>query len=219
MHFASYYRWLVYQHLFGQPKALTNLLDIGTDDGGFIARLQAEQSVALERSLPSLRRVSQGHRVCADGTAVPFENATFDHVLLSDVIEHVENDHALVREATRVVKQGGTLWLSTTATDFALFPAFITSRAERSWGHVRKGYDPKKLVALIGEDFNCHFVIWPEVVFRRLYLLTWLCASTLPWIAQRLVHFSFRLDRNLMDFEPHKGHIYICATHVGAESG
>src|SRR5687768_6618373 len=96
MHFASHYRWLVYQHLFGMPTAPPALLDIGSDDGGFIERIQAHLSVAIDRSPRALRNVRSGFAVCADGTRLPLRDTTFHHVILSDVIEHVANDRALV---------------------------------------------------------------------------------------------------------------------------
>ncbi len=144
MHFASHYRWLVYRHLFGDPAPAEMLLDLGSDDGGFVARIPARRSVAVDRAIDPLRGAPADLCICADGTRLPFHGAIFDHAVLSDVIEHVEDDEALVSSVTRHLKVGGTLWLSTTAREFTLVPRFITRRAERSWGHVRKGYTPER---------------------------------------------------------------------------
>jgi SAM-dependent methyltransferase len=43
------------------------------------------------------------------GESIPFADATFDAILLNEVIEHVTNDRDTVREALRVVKPGGKI--------------------------------------------------------------------------------------------------------------
>jgi SAM-dependent methyltransferase len=211
MHFASYYRWLVYQHLFGAPRATSTLLDIGCDDGGFVARIPARTSVALDLNLASLRRAHTNQKVCADGTRMPFRDAVFDLVIVSDVIEHVEDDVALLAQATRHVRHGGTLWLSTTAAQFTLFPPQITARAERSWGHVRKGYVPERLVRQIGDGFDCELVEWPETIFRHIYVLLWLCAKWSPTLARGMAYLCFLLDQRWRSSQRKQGHLYVQA--------
>jgi hypothetical protein len=93
-----------------------------------------------------------------------------------------------------------------------LFPPRITARAERSWGHVRKGYAPERLVALIGDGFDCQVVEWPEPVFRRAYLLLWICSKWAPALARLLAACCFLTDRRLRRQERRNGHIYIRAT-------
>jgi SAM-dependent methyltransferase len=52
---------------------------------------------------------------CADGCALPFAAGSFDAVALFEVLEHVppRSEPALLGEAHRVLRQGGTLLLST----------------------------------------------------------------------------------------------------------
>lgn len=49
--------------------------------------------------------------VRATGEALPFEDARFDAVTFVDVIEHVRDPRAAVREIARVLRPGGTLYL------------------------------------------------------------------------------------------------------------
>ncbi len=211
MHFASYYRWNVYQHLFGTPQSVETLLDIGCDDGGFADQLDAAYIVVVDRNRQALRGVRRGQPVCADGTHLPFRNTAFDFVILSDVIEHVEQDQALIEQTARQVNVGGTLWISTTAANFKLFPAMITPRAERSWGHVRKGYTPEQLDQQIGADFECAIITWPEVIFRHLYLIIWIIAKIAPVWARSIAMLCFCIDLHLRDMQQTQGHLYIQA--------
>lgn len=211
MHFASYYRWLVYQHLFGAPPPVGAVLDVGCDDGGFAERIPARTSVVIDLNRAALRGARARQRVCADGTRMPFRDATFDMVVVSDVIEHVPDDRALVAAAASRVGAGGALWLSTTAARFRLFPPQVTARAERSWGHVRKGYAPEQIERLVGPGFDCELVEWPELVFRTLYLLMWLCSKRAPGLARALARACFAADRRLRGVRPEGGHLYLRA--------
>jgi len=43
-----------------------------------------------------------------DGTRLPFPDATFDRVITSEVLEHIQDDVSAIAEMTRVLKPGGT---------------------------------------------------------------------------------------------------------------
>ena len=47
--------------------------------------------------------------IAFDGIHVPFPDATFDHVLCTEVLEHVEYPEALIAEMFRVLRPGGSL--------------------------------------------------------------------------------------------------------------
>ena len=74
-----------------------------------------------------------------------------------DVIEHVPDDARAMAEALRVLRPGGALLLSTPNADWRLpYHRFLRpiSRPEEDlfaeWGHVRRGYTPERLDALVG---------------------------------------------------------------------
>jgi SAM-dependent methyltransferase len=67
----------------------------------------AGHKLAAEHGLRNL------HFTRADGQALPFADASFDMVLSHAVIEHVADAALYLRELARVLKPGGTMYLST----------------------------------------------------------------------------------------------------------
>jgi SAM-dependent methyltransferase len=67
------------------------------------------RSVGLEVELDrAIEARARGLKVAAGvGELLPFPNATFDTVLLHEVLEHVANDHLTLAEISRVLRRGG----------------------------------------------------------------------------------------------------------------
>lgn len=87
-----------------------------------------------------------------DATALPVADASMDMVLCMDLIEHVENDAAVLSEAGRVLKPGGILFLSTPDADRETVPGVDMEEVHNSWGHVRPGYRPADLLEMLGSS-------------------------------------------------------------------
>jgi SAM-dependent methyltransferase len=93
------------------PEA--RVLDVGTSTGTNL-RMLGELGF---RSFEGLEASEEAIRLCAekglgkvtrgDICAMPFGDATFDLVLATDVIEHVDDDVQALREVRRVLKPGG----------------------------------------------------------------------------------------------------------------
>ncbi|MFZ9930558.1 MAG: class I SAM-dependent methyltransferase, partial [Ilumatobacteraceae bacterium] len=59
-----------------------------------------EGQIAPDRYVGALR---------GDATRLPFADGTFDRVITSEVLEHIQNDVAAIAELARVLRPGGTL--------------------------------------------------------------------------------------------------------------
>ena len=57
------------------------------------------------------KRYAEPDYVC-DLAEIPVEDARFDHVVLTQVLEHVPDPAAVLAELRRVLKPGGTAWLT-----------------------------------------------------------------------------------------------------------
>lgn len=66
------------------------------------------------RALQTLKRLNggRGSYVVADGTRLPFKDAGVDHVVCSEVLEHVEHDTVALAEIGRVLKEDGTAYIT-----------------------------------------------------------------------------------------------------------
>lgn len=93
-------------------------LDVGCADGFYsvgLAERGASTVVGLEVDADQVRRAQQlPHPECVNfrsgqGERLPFADDSFDGVLLNEVLEHVNDDAATLRELARVLRAGGTL--------------------------------------------------------------------------------------------------------------
>ncbi len=192
MAFASHYRWLVLGHLIDWSCLAAPLVDVGCDDGGFVARLPHRPAIAIDRAYPRGWGMDV-LRLAADATALPLATGSAASVLAVDVLEHVRDDAAVARELTRILRPGGSLLLSTPHEGYRIGPAYVMRRAETAWGHLRSGYRPDSLVGLF-TGLRCRVTLWPTPWFSRLYLVMWGLRRLSATAARRLAHWCFLLD-------------------------
>ncbi len=72
----------------------------------------------------------------ADITALPYANGCFDHVICSEVMEHVPNHEAAAAELNRVLKPGGNLVISVPR----YLPEKICWMLSRDYGNSKGGH-------------------------------------------------------------------------------
>ncbi len=77
----------------------------------------------------------------ADALHLPFAEGSFDAILLLDVIEHIEDDSAVLAEAKRVLKSNGVIVITAPALQF------IWSAHDENQGHYRR-YTRRRLTSL-----------------------------------------------------------------------
>ncbi len=100
---------------FAEGRGRGMVLENGCGVGMYVEKLAAHGGtvVGLEYDFTRAREAHarNPHIVNAAGEALPFPAATFDLILSHEVIEHVADDAAAVREMVRALKPGGRLVL------------------------------------------------------------------------------------------------------------
>ena len=177
------------------------------------------------------RRHPEGSYLQCSAESLPFEAESFDAVLFLDVLEHVVDQQAVLREIQRVLKPGGTLiisvphcgflaWLDSLnlyamlvrATHHGLFPQEIAQTG------VHRHYSVRQLRQLLGPAFHVRRVIRTGLGVAELvnipllllcrYLLTW------EWTYQILqyLYFLVYLLEDLLPSGPAGYHLMLVAT-------
>ena len=103
-------------------SAGSQVLDIGCSSGLMLQALQKRgfQATGVDISQEAIQLChKKGLKAsCMDAVALSFPDQSFDCVLASDVLEHIENDKAALAEWFRILKPGGTLILGVPAFMF-----------------------------------------------------------------------------------------------------
>jgi SAM-dependent methyltransferase len=143
----------------------------------------------------------------ADVCRLPFEDSSFDKVLCSEVLEHIEDDCGAVSEFARVLRPGGLLVVTVPSE------ASIVHQYEDAFDHVRAGYSSESLQALLTSQgltvvscesyLHSQFGQWAWQANHRLFrskVLTVPSFYPLFWV-------SLLLDRLLSSQRPGLGHV------------
>lgn len=127
----NYKRWLrgrelsnerarIVSEIISPYKMCENLdiLDLGSGEGGTSFYFSKLNNV-ISYDLSFLRLKRQNHfehsysMINGNACSLPFNNSSFDLILLQDVIEHVSDRDSLIVELKRVLKSDGLIYLST----------------------------------------------------------------------------------------------------------
>jgi SAM-dependent methyltransferase len=138
---------------FAEANAGQTILDLGCGYGAYSVALVADgyRCVGCDRNLDYLRQaVPHGLPVVAADSVLPFADGSFDTVLLFEVIEHVPNPVALVREAFRVARKNVLVTVPNIENLEVLKSNDVTYAHMLSTDHFNF-FDPTSLAQLLGE--------------------------------------------------------------------
>ena len=187
------------------PKPSWKVLDVGTSTGTNLRLLNNmgfEEVTGLDLNPEAIRFCAEkglGDVKLGDIENLPFENETFDLVLATDIIEHVDDDARAVRELQRVLAPGGKLLITV--------PAFTAL-----WGHNddtshhKRRYVAREVLALIKSaglhirrDFYFNFLLFFSIWGARQLIRRFTSKprpenEMTPLFANKILSVIFSLD-------------------------
>ena len=150
-----------------------SIADVGTGIGLFLKKLEKEGLASPNRSIG----IDPAHETpsTAVGSLIPIvpyfpSGSSYDLVLMMDVLEHVENDLALINNTAEHIRQNGYLLITVPALPF------LMSSHDRFLGHYRR-YTINSLRDVINKSENIRVMklhyffagILPIAIPKRLY--------------------------------------------------
>lgn len=120
-------------------RKLNRLLDIGCGTGGFVfaAGNMKWQSIGTEISFDCIQAARQKDLEVYFGnvTELDMEHESFDVIRMHSVIEHLKDPRGVLNTASKLLRQGGLLLISTVNTD-----SFTASFQKESWKYIHPLY-------------------------------------------------------------------------------
>lgn len=170
------------------------VLDCGCGFGAHLAlmgRLRGLDLVGVDAARDRLWRARRGRvpgaLVGAISERLPFHDECFDRVLMSEVLEHLDDDQRALAEAHRVLRPGGILAIS---VPHARYP-FLWDPINRLWTGI--GGKPIRNGPIAG-IWSGHRVLYePETLVASVR-----AAGFIPEIVEEATHYSFPFSHLLV---------------------
>lgn len=115
---------------------------------------------------------------------LPYPDDFFDTVILSDVIEHMENDVEILKEMHRILKNGGRVIITVPAF------SFLYSEYDKSLGH-KKRYNQEDILKIINTFQIKILTFWNFFLFIPMAFLRKInrgFAKSLPYVMDRILY-------------------------------
>ncbi len=139
---------------------LNFVLDIGCGSSRILNTLP--NAIGMDIDIKKMRHMRQYESpvLCASAFQLPFKNETFDGIVCSEVIEHIQKDDILFKEMARVLKPGGTLILGTPdygSTIWILIEALYKKLAPGGYGDEHISHYTRKDMLTLVESHGFQF--------------------------------------------------------------
>lgn len=133
------------------PHDSDNIMDLGCGTGYYLFLLSSlpvklnligldSDKKALEEAKESLKN-RKIRFILGDSHKLPFKENTFDKIVASEVLEHLDNDEKALKEMYRVLKRGGVLVVSVPSINYPFFWDPINWLLQYFFGtHIKGGF-------------------------------------------------------------------------------
>lgn len=149
-------KWRELAAAVGETEGL-DALDLGSDNG-VISLLFRERGGRwrsgdlTDETVDSIRRMVDTQVFRIEGSTLPIAERSLDLVVVVDLLEHLPDDRALLREIARCLRPGGRALLNVPhAANWRVLPRVrdALGLTDEWHGHLRPGYDARSLARLL----------------------------------------------------------------------
>jgi ubiquinone/menaquinone biosynthesis C-methylase UbiE len=151
-----------YEFVKGQVSSQQTILEVGCGEGygsNYLSK-SCKEIIGIDVEISAVEHARKKYTTgnCTfkeyNGSNIPYGDNYFDFIVSFQVIEHVDNDAAFVKELGRVLKPGGTAFITTPNKTYRLKPG------QKPWNRYHKReYYPKELETVLHGAFP-KAVVW-----------------------------------------------------------
>ena len=183
------------EYILHELPVSSSILDVGCgkawvaktfqNKGVFVCSLDA----TVINTAKALKHYPSGDHaaVVADAFHLPFKEGSFEAVIASEIIEHVVDPAAFVRELYRVLSPGGTLIVTTPYKEVLRYTLCIHCNQNTPWNAHLHSFDEKTLASFLRDESNAK-VSWKTFGNKALiHLRTHTLLSFLPFRGWKFV--------------------------------
>lgn len=144
---------------FASPRPGDHVLDVGCGDGFLLDAIAASEATVAGVEISAVRLAQARTRLAglrppvaleiADAADLPFPSATFSLVVCTEVLEHLEDPGAALREALRVLMPGGRIVCSVPHREHIAWHRCIHCGEMTSVSGHLTSFDAAKMTALL----------------------------------------------------------------------
>jgi ubiquinone/menaquinone biosynthesis C-methylase UbiE len=143
------------------PTEKMRCLDLGSDNGVVSLMLRARGGSWASADLtPEAVEAIRGLVVTdvhlVESSRLPFPDASFDRVVVVDMLEHAVDEGAFAAELARIARHGGRVVVNTPHRKDTLLRRFrhAIGQSDEKHGHLRPGYTRERVEELLGTAFT-----------------------------------------------------------------
>jgi len=167
----------IMKHLNLSKQTTGNLLDVGCGAGNSMRIISSKTKIKCygfdisEEIIKRARELETPNCFyeSSDGKVFPFQNISFDYVIIKHVLEHVQDPISFLSKISNMIKKGGKLFIASPNNKNLLSPVMreMRDKTDIYHGHIQDGFSRSEIKKMLGkEDFSIRKFKYEGHIFK-----------------------------------------------------